>query len=68
MLAAEKGLRAAPTCPRRHYRLAVDQLVKLYQAWGKPDEAGQWQKVLAAFDDSQGPSGGKGGDANGSGR
>jgi len=68
LLAAEKGLRAAPTCPRRHYRQAVEHLVKLYEAWGKPDEAGQWRKELAAFGDSQGPSGGKGGDANGSGR
>ncbi len=68
LLAAEQGLRAASTCPRRHYQLAAEQLVKLYVAWGKPDEAGQWQKRLAAIGESQGPSGGKGGGANGSGR
>jgi hypothetical protein len=56
LLDAEKGLREARSTPRRYYRQAVERLVKLYEAWGKPDEAARWRKELAAFDDSQGPS------------
>jgi eukaryotic-like serine/threonine-protein kinase len=52
LLAAEKGLSQAPTCPRRHYRQAVEQLVKLYNAWGKPDQANVWRKKLNATVDA----------------
>ena len=27
---------------------AVDQLIRLYDAWGKPDEAAKWRKELEA--------------------
>ena len=26
---------------------AIERLVKLYEAWGKPDEAAKWRKELA---------------------
>ena len=48
LLAAEKILLEAPSCPRRHYRQVVEQLVKLYEAWGKPDQAAPWRKKLEA--------------------
>jgi hypothetical protein len=68
LLAAEKGLREARTTPPRHYRQCMEQLVKLYEDWGKPDEATRWRTELAALGDSQGPSQGKGGNTSGSGR
>jgi hypothetical protein len=68
LLAAEKGLREARTTPRRHYRQAVEQLVKLYEDWGKPDQAARWRIELTALSDAQGPPEGKGGNTSGSGR
>jgi tetratricopeptide (TPR) repeat protein/tRNA A-37 threonylcarbamoyl transferase component Bud32 len=68
LLAAEKGLREARSTPRRYYQQAVEQLVKLYEAWGKPDEAARWRTKLTALGDSQGPSEGKGASTSGSGR
>lgn len=46
LLAAEAALRATPSCPRRHHRQAVEQVVKLYAAWGNPAEAAVWTKRL----------------------
>ena len=43
LVEAEEGLRTAPGVPARHYRQAVEQLVKLYDAWGKPREAAKWR-------------------------
>jgi tetratricopeptide (TPR) repeat protein/tRNA A-37 threonylcarbamoyl transferase component Bud32 len=68
LLAAEKGLREARSTPPRHYRQAVEQIVKLYEAWGKPEAAARWRSELTALGDSQGPSEGKGGNTSGSGR
>jgi tetratricopeptide (TPR) repeat protein len=52
LLAAEKKLREAPTTPRRHYVMCAEQLVKLYESWGKPDQAAKWRDLLT-------PAGGK---------
>jgi tetratricopeptide (TPR) repeat protein/tRNA A-37 threonylcarbamoyl transferase component Bud32 len=49
LLAAERTLRGTPMTPRRHYRQAVEQLLKLYDAWGKPEEAAKWRKELGAL-------------------
>jgi serine/threonine protein kinase/tetratricopeptide (TPR) repeat protein len=68
LLAAEKGLREARTTPRGHYRQAVEQLVKLYEAWCKPDEATRWRTTLTALNDAQGPPESHGGNTRGSGR
>jgi tetratricopeptide (TPR) repeat protein/tRNA A-37 threonylcarbamoyl transferase component Bud32 len=48
LLAAEKGLREARTTPPRDYRQCVEQLVKLYEAWGKPDQAAKWRKEIVS--------------------
>jgi tetratricopeptide (TPR) repeat protein len=61
LLNAEKLLREARTTPHWYYREAVEQLVKLYEASGKPDQAAQWRAKLAALGDSQRASEGKGG-------
>jgi tetratricopeptide (TPR) repeat protein/tRNA A-37 threonylcarbamoyl transferase component Bud32 len=66
LLAAEKSLRDAHTMPRRQYRHCVEQIVKLYESWGKLDETARWRNELDAFDDSQESPEGKGGNANGS--
>ncbi len=66
--AAEKGLREARSTPRRYYREGVEQLVKLYEAWGKSDQAAKWRAELAALGDSAGPSEAKEGNTSRSGR
>jgi hypothetical protein len=43
LLAAERNLRTAPMTPRRHYQQAVEQLVRLYQEWGKPEKGREWK-------------------------
>jgi tetratricopeptide (TPR) repeat protein len=68
LLAAEKGLREARSTPPRHYRQALEQLAKLYDAWGKPDEAARWRTKLTPLGDSQGPAEGNAGNTSGSGR
>ncbi len=51
MLTGCQGIkqREAKIPPQGKVRLteAVDRLVRLYDAWGKPDEAAKWRKVLA---------------------
>jgi tetratricopeptide (TPR) repeat protein len=66
LLAAEKGLREARTTPPRHYRQAVEQLIKLYESSGRSEQATRWRKELTASGDSQGPSSSKEGGANSS--
>jgi tetratricopeptide (TPR) repeat protein len=66
LLAAEKVLRESRTMPRRQYRQCVEQIVKFYESWGKPDDTARWRNELAALDDSRKSSKGKGGGANGS--
>jgi serine/threonine-protein kinase len=43
---AERKLREAPGTPRRHYLQAVEQVVKFYEAWGKPEKAREWKAKL----------------------
>jgi tetratricopeptide (TPR) repeat protein len=50
LLNAEKGLHAARTTPRRHYRQCVESLIKLYESWDKHHEAARWQAELTALD------------------
>ncbi len=47
LLAAEQRLQKLKGCPRRHYRQALEHLVKLYDGIGKPEEAARWRKKLA---------------------
>ena len=62
----KRGCGEARTTPRRYYREGVVQLVKLYEAWGKSDQAARWRAQLTALGDSAGPSVGKGGSTSGS--
>jgi eukaryotic-like serine/threonine-protein kinase len=52
LLTGYQGLkdRAATISPNRHGTLtdALQRLVRLYDAWGKPDEAAKWRKELEA--------------------
>jgi tetratricopeptide (TPR) repeat protein len=68
LLSAEKELRAARTIPRRQYRQAVEQIVKLYESWGKPEEAARWRTKVLALSDSQEQSEREGGNTSASGR
>ena len=37
------NLKAAPIVPTRYKDQAKERIVKLYEAWGKPDKAAQWR-------------------------
>jgi tetratricopeptide (TPR) repeat protein len=67
LLAAEKVLRESRTIPRRQYRQCVEQIVKLYDAWSKPDEATRWRTTLTELGDSSGKPDAKGGSESGPG-
>jgi tetratricopeptide (TPR) repeat protein len=41
-------MKAAPGVPERHKKLAFNHVVKLYEAWDKPDEAAKWRLRRAA--------------------
>jgi hypothetical protein len=47
LISAETNLRLARTLPRRQYSQCVEQPVKLYEAWGQPEDAPRWRKELA---------------------
>ncbi len=46
LLEAEEGLRTARGTPTRFQRVAVEHLIALYDKWGRPAQAGEWQKKL----------------------
>jgi tetratricopeptide (TPR) repeat protein/tRNA A-37 threonylcarbamoyl transferase component Bud32 len=46
LLAAEEKLGEVSTALRWHRRAALEQLVKLYEAWDKPELAERWRKKL----------------------
>ncbi len=47
LLAAERKLRGSTLAPRRCHRDAVEQLVKLYEGWDRPEQAAKWRGELA---------------------
>jgi serine/threonine protein kinase len=50
LLSAGRALQAPRSAPRHHARRAVENLVRLYEAWGKNDKADEWRKELQRFD------------------
>jgi tetratricopeptide (TPR) repeat protein len=44
LVAAEQKLRSSTAAPRRYHGQCVLQLIKLYEAWGKPEQAAHWRK------------------------
>jgi hypothetical protein len=40
------GFRKLPRVPPKNVRRALERLVGLYEAWGKPDEAAMWRALL----------------------
>jgi serine/threonine protein kinase len=46
LLSAGRALQAPRSAPRHHARRAVENLVRLYEAWGKNDKADEWQRKL----------------------
>jgi tetratricopeptide (TPR) repeat protein len=42
-LGSYEMLKAAPTVPPRHKEAAKQRIIKLYEAWGKPDKAAEWR-------------------------
>jgi hypothetical protein len=46
-----KGTRHYFRSPRQHLTEALERLVQLYAAWGKPDEAAKWRQELESSSD-----------------
>jgi tetratricopeptide (TPR) repeat protein len=46
LLGSYKKLQAAPGTPPPQRIQAVDRLVQLYRAWGRPEKAAQWRQKL----------------------
>ena len=44
LLKGEETLRQHPRVTARLKRKAVEQVIKLYEAWDKPAEAAEWRK------------------------
>ncbi len=47
LLSSYTGLKSALGPDNQHTRQALDNLITLYDRWGRPDEAARWRKVLA---------------------
>jgi non-specific serine/threonine protein kinase/serine/threonine-protein kinase len=47
LLRGHEKLEAAPGTPPGHRTQAVERLVQLYQAWGKPERSAYWRQRLA---------------------
>jgi hypothetical protein len=56
LLAGHASLDESLPAGRRTQKLppAVERLVRLYDAWGKPEKAAEWRAKLAEFEDSNG--------------
>jgi len=55
LVAGYEGLKVAPDIPLRWQHLrseGLERLVRLYEAWGKPDEAAKWRKELEEAESS----------------
>ena len=50
LLEANEALQQNPADQRELQRDALSALVRLYEAWDKPDKASEWQEKLAAFE------------------
>jgi hypothetical protein len=46
LVSAQEGLARALGAEHRDTLRVVDELVRLYDAWGKPDKAARWRKRL----------------------
>ncbi len=51
-----KGLKASPETPTAKACAALERLVKLYEAWDKPDEAAKWRAKVEEFDRQHPPT------------
>ena len=52
LLEGHKRLQAAST-DKKYKRDALQRLVRLYEAWNKPDKRAEWQQKLELFDKAQ---------------
>ena len=50
LLRAVEGLRSQPKISSKHVRDALEQLVRLYETWNRPDQAETWRAQLNEFD------------------
>jgi tetratricopeptide (TPR) repeat protein len=46
LLEGQRVLADAAQVSAKHKQVAIQQIVQLYEAWGKPDKAAQWRKKL----------------------
>jgi hypothetical protein len=53
LLTSYKALQAAPGAPPPRTQQALERIIKLYEARGKPDKAAEWGVKLQALRDAQ---------------
>jgi hypothetical protein len=51
LLEAYAQLQDGPEVPARQKRLAIERIVRMYEAWNKTEQASKWQKRLAEVPD-----------------
>ena len=56
LLEGYTGLESSLPADRRAEKLplAIERLIRLYDAWGKPDKADEWRAKLAEFEAASG--------------
>lgn len=59
LVQAYKGMKERePTIPKvelPRLKVAADRVVKLYEDWGKPDQAAEWHKKISQSDTASKP-------------
>ncbi|MFK5924971.1 MAG: toll/interleukin-1 receptor domain-containing protein [Verrucomicrobiota bacterium] len=56
LLDSQKKLHAlAPKIGTKWVKVSIDNLIKLYQSWSKPDKAAEWQATLEVVEKSENP-------------
>jgi hypothetical protein len=50
LVEGNERLQASRSADEKYKRDALERLVRLYEAWGKPEKRSEWQQQLDAFD------------------
>jgi hypothetical protein len=52
LLEGQEAVQQHPAAERQYKRNALERLVRLYEAWDKPDHAAQWRTSLDVFNET----------------
>jgi serine/threonine protein kinase len=56
LLEGHQRLQESQSTAKKYKRDALERLVRVYDAWGKPEQLAEWQQRLDAFDKAKAPS------------